>query len=194
MTYHVKIINWRLTQSTECFLVMLITWFHPHPCQDPGPKRRTRRWWTWWRSTDPSAGPSLPSTSRVALGSSAGSAGTTISTRRLRRQPGRRKRWTVFYYIAVFLIRVSISSVNSYPDSVYGSRRAKMAHKNREKKLGNFMLWSAGCSLSRAEGFFWGLGIGKLQFLIKKNIKFFFSCTFFQFSVIKTLDPDGYSA
>jgi hypothetical protein len=32
------------------------------------------------------------------------------------------------------------------------------------------------------------LGISKLQFLIKKYIKHF-SCTFFQFLVIKTLDP-----
>jgi hypothetical protein len=49
----------------------------------------------------------------------------------------------------------------------------------------------------RAEGFFCnldilygGLGIGKLQFFIKK-IKFFFSCNFFiKFLVIKALDPD----
>jgi hypothetical protein len=48
-----------------------------------------------------------------------------------------------------------------------GSRRAKMTHKSR-KKLRNFMVWSAGCSLLRAEGFFCsldvlygGLGIGK---------------------------------
>jgi hypothetical protein len=33
-----------------------------------------------------------------------------------------------------------------------------------------------------------GLGIGKLQFLIKKKI--FFSCNFFHFLVIKALDPD----
>ncbi len=32
-----------------------------------------------------------------------------------------------------------------------GSMRAKMTHKSR-KKLRNFMLWSAGCSLLRAEG------------------------------------------
>ena len=50
----------------------------------------------------------------------------------------------------------------------------------------------------RAEGFFYnlnilygGLGIGKLQFLIKKKFTFFFSCNFFfQFLVIKGLDPD----
>jgi hypothetical protein len=50
-----------------------------------------------------------------------------------------------------------------------GSSRAKVAHKNR-KKLRNFMFRSAGCSLLRAEGFFFGLdglygGLGKLQFL-----------------------------
>jgi hypothetical protein len=55
-----------------------------------------------------------------------------------------------------------------------GSRRAKMAHKNR-KKSGIFMFLSSGCSLLRAEGFccslgvhYGGLGISKLQFLIKK--------------------------
>jgi hypothetical protein len=49
----------------------------------------------------------------------------------------------------------------------------------------------------RAEGFFCnldvlygGLGIGKLQFLIKKNLIFFFTCNFFKFLVIKALDPD----
>ncbi len=35
-----------------------------------------------------------------------------------------------------------------------------------------------------------GLGIGKLQFLIKKKINFFFSCNFFSILVIKALDPD----
>ncbi len=49
----------------------------------------------------------------------------------------------------------------------------------------------------RAEGFFCnldilyeGLGIGKLQFLIKKNINFFSAVIFFQFFVIKAPDPD----
>ena len=50
----------------------------------------------------------------------------------------------------------------------------------------------------RAEGFFFnldilygGLGIGKLQFLIKNKCKKIFSCNFFfQFLVIKALDPD----
>ena len=36
-----------------------------------------------------------------------------------------------------------------------------------------------------------GLGIGKLQFLIKKKFNFFFSAVIFsQFLVIKALDPD----
>jgi hypothetical protein len=35
-----------------------------------------------------------------------------------------------------------------------------------------------------------GLGIGKLQFLIKKKVNFFFSCKFFSILVIKALDPD----
>jgi hypothetical protein len=48
------------------------------------------------------------------------------------------------------------------------------------------MFSSVGWSLLRAEGFFsnldvlfGGLGIGKLQFLIKKKFNFFFSCNFF---------------
>ncbi len=60
-----------------------------------------------------------------------------------------------------------------------GSSRAKMTHKNR-KKARIFMFSCTGCSLLRAEGFFCnlgvlygGLGISKLQFLIKKiKIKF----------------------
>jgi hypothetical protein len=60
------------------------------------------------------------------------------------------------------------------------------------------MLWSAGCSLMRAEGFFCSLEvlfgglICKLQFLIKKNTFNFFLCCkfFFPFLFIKTLDPD----
>jgi hypothetical protein len=62
------------------------------------------------------------------------------------------------------------------------------------------MFASAGCSLLRAEGFscsldvlYGGQEISKLQFLIKK-IRIFFSCKFFQFLVIKNLDPDRYSA
>jgi hypothetical protein len=34
------------------------------------------------------------------------------------------------------------------------------------------------------------LGIGKLQFLIKKKFNFFSADIFFQFLVIKALDPD----
>jgi hypothetical protein len=54
------------------------------------------------------------------------------------------------------------------------------------------MFSRAGCSLSRAEGIscslcvlYGGLGITKLQF-------FFSAVHFFQFLVIKTLDPDPY--
>jgi hypothetical protein len=62
-----------------------------------------------------------------------------------------------------------------------------MTHKNR-KKFRIFMFISTGCSLLRAEGFscslgvlYGGLGISRLQFLIKKlEIKFsaivFFQC------------------
>jgi hypothetical protein len=51
-----------------------------------------------------------------------------------------------------------------------------MTHKNR-KKSRIFMILSTGCSLLRAEGFscslgvlYGGLGISKLQFLIKKIV------------------------
>jgi hypothetical protein len=58
------------------------------------------------------------------------------------------------------------------------------------------MFSSVGWPLLRTEGFFHNLdilyggrGIGKLQFLIKKNIKKFSAVIFFQFLVIKALDP-----
>ncbi len=77
-------------------------------------------------------------------------------------------------------------SVDTDSESGSGSRRAKMTHKNGEK-LRKFIFWSDGCSLLRAEGFFFsldvlyrGLGIGKLQFLIKIIFNFF-SCPFFNF-------------
>ncbi len=56
-------------------------------------------------------------------------------------------------------------SPNLVPDSQSGSgsRRAKMTNKHR-KKLINFIVWSAGCSLLRAEGFFCSLDISILQF------------------------------
>ncbi len=44
----------------------------------------------------------------------------------------------------------SIRSVD--PDSESGSRKAKMTHRNKIKKLGNFFMFcSAGCSLLMAE-------------------------------------------
>jgi hypothetical protein len=65
------------------------------------------------------------------------------------------------------------------------------------EKVQNFHVSSTGCSLLRAEGFscslgvlYGGLGISKLQFLIKKiEIKFPFK---FFFSILghQTLDPD----
>jgi hypothetical protein len=68
-----------------------------------------------------------------------------------------------------------------------GSRRAKMAHKNR-KKSRIFMFLSTGCSLVRVEGFscslgvfYGGPGISKLQFLIKKIEIKFPAIIFFQF-------------
>ena len=70
-----------------------------------------------------------------------------------------------------------------------------MTHKNR-KKSRIFMFLSYGCSLLRAEGFscslgvlYGGLGISKLQFLIKK-IKIKFPAYFFSILGHQTLDPD----
>ncbi len=60
----------------------------------------------------------------------------------------------------------------------------------------NFMVWSAGCSLLRAEGFLhrvgrplWSSWNRKIGVFEKKNWKEIVS-VFFQFLVIKTLDPD----
>ncbi len=52
-----------------------------------------------------------------------------------------------------------VSDPDPYSESGSRSRRAKMTHKSR-KKLRNFMFWSAGCSLLRAEGFFCNLDVG----------------------------------
>ncbi len=52
------------------------------------------------------------------------------------------------YCTALFRIRIG-SGLNRVSGS--WSRRAKMTHESR-KKLRNFMFWSAGCSLLRAEG------------------------------------------
>jgi hypothetical protein len=74
-----------------------------------------------------------------------------------------------------------------------GSRRAKKTH-NRKKSFHFLKCW--GCSLWRAGGFscsldvlYGGLGISKLQFLIKKEEKKFQLYFFLQILVIKTLDP-----
>ncbi len=70
----------------------------------------------------------------------------------------------------------SMGSLDPYPDpdsqSGSGSRRAKMAHKLRKKSI-NYIYWSAGCSLLRAEGFSCSLDISKLQFF--KSVFIFFS-------------------
>ncbi len=62
--------------------------------------------------------------------------------------PGQKK-WKPY---TVFRIRIG-SGFNQVSGSVSGSRREKMTHKNI-KILGNFIFWSAGCSLLRAKGFF----------------------------------------
>jgi hypothetical protein len=71
-----------------------------------------------------------------------------------------------------------------------------MTHKNR-KKSRIFMCLSTGCFLLRAEGFscslgvlFGGLGISKLQFLIKKIEIKFPAINFFSILGHQTLDPD----
>ncbi len=61
-----------------------------------------------------------------------------------------------------------------------------MTHKHW-KNLINFIFWSAGCSLLRAEVFSCSLDISKLQSLIKKN---FWSVFFSSILVIKNLYPD----
>jgi hypothetical protein len=70
--------------------------------------------------------------------------------------------------------RVSDPDPHSNCRSGSGSRRAKMTHKNR-KKSRLLMFLSTECSLLRSEGFccsmgvlYGGLGISKLQYLIKK--------------------------
>jgi hypothetical protein len=105
-----------------------------------------------------------------------------------------------------------------YPDlqsgdsqSGSGSKRAKIDQENR-KQLINFIFCSAGYSLLRVEGFscsldvlYGGLGINKLQFLVKKRKENNFGCfLFFNFwssqswfhtrirIYLKTLDPDPY--
>ena len=73
----------------------------------------------------------------------------------------------------------SIGPVDPDPYSESGSRRAKITHKSRNFFL-KFKFWSVGWTLLWAAGFFCnldilyeGLGIGKLQFLIKKKFNFF---------------------
>ncbi len=99
-------------------------------------------------------------------------------------------------------LRIRIGSgFNRVSGSGFGIRirRAKMTHKSRNFSL-KFMFWSVGWPLLRAEDFFCnldvlygGLGIGKLQFLIKiKNKKNFSAVIFLKFLVINALDPDWY--
>ncbi len=78
----------------------------------------------------------------------------------------------------IFTVLDSLRFLNVVdPDSVgseFGSRRAKMTHKNK-KKLKNFMFWSAGWmkAFPVAWTFFCrGVGEIELQFLIKKILKF----------------------
>jgi hypothetical protein len=79
-------------------------------------------------------------------------------------------------------IRIHIQIADPDPDP--GGQ--KMSHKNR-KKSRTVMFLSTGCFFLRAEGFscslgalYVGLGISKLEFLIKKKI-IFLVVNFFQF-------------
>ena len=56
-----------------------------------------------------------------------------------------------------------------------------------ESSLKKGMVSGFFCNLDILYG---GLGIGKLPFLIKKHFNFFSAVIFFQFLVIKALDPD----
>jgi|LakMenEpi03Aug12_release.lakeMendotaPanAssembly.Ray.scaffolds.fasta_scaffold1027594_1 hypothetical protein len=93
------------------------------------------------------------------------------------------------WWQSVFRIRIRfLSWCNQVSGS--GSRRAKITHKNI--KVTNFHVWSAGCSLLKAEGFscslnvlYGGLGISKLQFVC------LFVVNLFKFLVVKTLDQDA---
>ncbi len=108
--------------------------------------------------------------------------------------------WLCILGKAGFRIRIRIGSVfnrASGSGSVFGIRIRIQEGKNNPHKEKKFMFWSVGWPLLWAAGFFCnldilygGLGIGKLQFLIKKNIIFFSPVIFFKFLVIKALDPD----
>ncbi len=73
----------------------------------------------------------------------------------------------------------SMGSLDPYPDS-----RGQKWHRKKRKQLIHFIFWSAGCSLFRAESFFWssdvlygGLRISKLQLFDPKkrnNFQLFF--------------------
>ncbi len=84
-----------------------------------------------------------------------------------------------------YWIRIK-SGLDPYPDPDSESRRAKLPRK--VEKLRNFMFWSAGCSLLRAEGFFCSLEVlsGGLRdrylncsFWSKDFIFIFYGCKFF---------------
>ena len=82
-------------------------------------------------------------------------------------------------------IRFDFGQLDPDPHWEYGSvpRRPKKTQKNIKRR--NFMFYSAGCSLLRAEGFtcrldvlYRGLWISKLEFVKKKDINKIFSCLF----------------
>ncbi len=100
--------------------------------------------------------------------------------------------WTFLYLCAGFRIRIRIrinlsSWIRIHIQIADPDPGKNMTQKNRKKdKI--FICWSAGCSLLRAEGFscslgilYGGLGIRKLQFLIKKIKIKFLVVNFFQF-------------
>ncbi len=87
----------------------------------------------------------------------------------------------------------SIGSVDPDSESGSGSRRAKMTHKSRKKiksscfevlDMASFEIWRLLLLLGRS---LWRPREVNCSFWSKKN---FFTCNFFQFLVIKALDPD----
>jgi hypothetical protein len=102
-----------------------------------------------------------------------------------------------FSFSIITTVRVSDPDPHSNCGSGSGSRRAKMTHKNRKKSRILMFLSTTGCSLLRAEGFscrlgvlYRGLGISKLQFLIKEKEIKFPAKIFFSILGPQTLDPD----
>ncbi len=105
----------------------------------------------------------------------------------------------ILLYVTLPIIRVGSALIwvaGSGSGSAFKLRIRIQEGKKTENRI--FMFWSAGCSLLRAEGFFCslgvlygGLGISKLQFLIKKIKIKVSSCNLFSIFGHQTLDTDS---